>query len=266
MQTASRLLAPGFPSPETIEADIANEGFKVYPGAVHVEPLQEMKAFWVEYFGAARPDRRAVRSNLRLGEENFNSYSDTAQWCLFRDFDFLWNAPTHALTRELGLEIHRRRNKAQRFEEERGLKYSTDCYGIYISTSCYPGKTGRLRGHSDGHEGAPILQYMVPFTHKGIDYETGGLYVHDAKDNKVDVDAVMKPGDIVFFDGRVMHGVDTIGASGPTPGRIASFAIPTFFKTRGALPSFLRQVEDVYFDVRERVAGTFKGKGADGGY
>jgi hypothetical protein len=264
MQTPTRLLAPGFPSAETIEADIARDGFKVYPGVVRLEPLQEMKEFWKDYFGASRPGRRAVRANLRLGEENFNSYSDTAQWCLFRDFDFLWNPPTHALTRDLGLEVHRVRNRAQRFEEDRGLTYAEDCYGIYISTSCYPPRTGRLRGHSDGHQGAPILQYMVPFTHKGIDYETGGLFVNDPKGTKVDVDAMMKPGDIVFFDGRMVHGVDAIGASGPTPGRIASFAIPTFFKTQRTLPAVLRQVADVYFDVRERFAGTSKGEGYEG--
>jgi hypothetical protein len=264
MQTTGGLLAPGFPSPETIEADIARDGFKVYPAAVRLEPLQEIKEFWTGYFGGSRPNRRAVRSHLRLGEENFNSYSDTAQWCLFRDFDFLWNPPTHPLTRDLGVEVHRVRNKAQRFEEQRGLEYSADSYGIYISTSCYPPRTGRLRGHSDGHQGAPILQYMVPFTHKGIDYETGGLFVHDLSGTKVDVDALMKPGDIVFFDGRVVHGVDTIGAAGPTPGRIASFAIPTFFQTQRTLPTVLRHVQDAYLDMRERFAGTSKGEGADG--
>jgi hypothetical protein len=252
---AGSLLTPAFPSAETIEADIAREGFRIYPDAVRVDPLREMRAFWSDYFRGVRPKVRAVRANLRLGEENFNSYTDSAQWCLFRDFDFLWNAPTHALTRRLGVEIHRVRNVAQRFDEDRGLRYSEDCYGIYISTSCYPSSTGHLRAHDDGHEGAPILQYMVPFTHKGIDYEAGGLFVHDVKGAKVDVDAVMKPGDVVFFDGRLTHGVDTIQGGAPDgPGRVASFAITTFFKTRGALPRLLRQVENAYFDVRERLA------------
>jgi hypothetical protein len=262
MQPMSALLTDAFPSPETIAADIAKDGFTIYPGAVQVAPLAEMKEFWTGYFGSARPRRRAVRSNLRLGEENFNSYSDTPQWCLYRDFDFLWNTPTHALTRALGIEVHRVRNLAQQFDEERGLTYSADCYGIYISTSCYPPSTGRLRSHSDGHQGAPILQYMVPFTHKGIDYDTGGLYVHDGKGAKVDVDAAMKPGDIVFFDGRIEHGVDTIGARKGTPGRLASFAIPTFFRTRTALPPVLREVENLYFDLREKMTGAKKGKDA----
>ena len=262
MQTGS-LLTGSFPDPEVIEADIARDGFKVYPGAVRLEPLREMHAFWTAYFREARPNRSTVRSNLRLGEENFNSYSDTSQWCLFRDFDFLWNTPTHALTRQLGVEVHRLRNRAQRFADDRGLGYAADCYGIYISTSCYRPGTGHLRSHSDGHEGAPILQYMVPITHKGIDYETGGLFVKGGKDGaKIDVDAQMKPGDIVFFDGRVEHGVDTIGGGEASPGRLASFAIPTFFKTRGALPGVLRGAEDVYFDAREWLSGKLKGKAA----
>jgi hypothetical protein len=262
MQTqGSSLLSAAFPKAETIEAEIARDGFKIYPGAVKVEPLSEMREFWANYFRGTRPKVRAVRSNLRLGEENFNSYTDSAQWCLFRDFDFLWNAPSHALTRQLAIEIHRIRNRAQRFDEERGLRYSEDCYGIYVSTSCYPAGAGHLRAHSDGHDGAPILQYMVPFTHKGIDYESGGLFVHDGSGAKVDVDSAMKPGDIVFFDGRLTHGVDTIGARAQgSPGRLASFAIPTFFKTRGAVPQLFRHIENAYFDVRERFASGGRSK------
>lgn len=257
MQPNARLLTQAFPSPATIEADIAREGFTVYPGAVRTDALQQMKEFWAGHFQTQQPRRRAVRSNLRLGEENFSSYSDDALWCLFRDFDFPWNRPTHAMTRELALEVHRVRNRAQGFDEDRGLVYSPDSYGMYVSTSFYPVDSGRLRGHSDGHQGSPILQYMVPFTHKGIDYDGGGLFVHDSAGKKVDVDAVMKPGDIVFFDGRLKHGVDTIRThGGRRSGRIASFGITTYFRTRAELPTALRHVEDLYFSVAER----FKGK------
>jgi hypothetical protein len=258
MQRSEALLTtPAFPSPETIRADVARDGFAIYPGAVNIEALRQMREFWVDHFRTQHPRRRAVRSNLRLGEENFNSYSDDALWCLFRDFDFLWNQPTHPMTRDLALAVHRMRNKAQGFDAERGLTYSSDRYGMYVSTSFYPVDSGRLRGHEDGHQGTPILQYMVPFTHKGVDYDDGGLFVHDSAGTKVDVDARMKPGDIVFFDGRVKHGVDTIRSRAGRAGRIASFAITTYFRTRAELPTALRHVEDAFFSV----AGRFKRKG-----
>jgi hypothetical protein len=264
MPSNAGLLTPAFPSPTTIAADVGRDGFALYSGAVRVDALEQMKEFWVGYFGTSRPSRRAVRSNLRLGDENFNSYSDDALWCLFRDFDFLWNRPTHALTRDLAVEIHRVRNRSQGFDDEKGLAYSSDRYGMYVSTSFYPVDSGRLRGHEDGHQGTPILQYMVPFTHKGIDYDDGGLFVHDAQGKKVDIDAVMKPGDVVFFDGRIKHGVDTIRsrAASRRAGRVASFAITTYFRTRAELPATLRHVEDLYLDVAQRFKGKTKGDSA----
>jgi hypothetical protein len=94
---------------------------------------------------------------------------------------------------------------------------------------------------------------MVNFTHRGIDYEEGGLYLHRADGTKVDVDARMAPGSIAFFDGKLRHGVDTI-RSNSGAGRIASFAITTFFRTRAGLPEFLRRAEDMYFSAESRVA------------
>ena len=112
-----------------------------------------------------------------------------------------------------------------------------------------------MRSHADGHKDVPILQYMVNITHKGIDYDEGGLYVIDPSGTKIDVDAQMKPGSLLFFDGRLEHGVDTIGrAAGDGPGRVASFAIPTFFRTRRNLPRLLRRVEDRYWDIERRLA------------
>ncbi len=250
---APALLTACFPDPLTVERDVAREGFAIYEGAIDPAALEEMKAFWRAYFSDQSPKQRVIRGNMRLGEENLYGFSDNPENCLYRDIDFLWNRPTHAPTRELGEQIHRIRNQAQHLDADAGFAYRADCYGIYISTSCYPVDSGWMRVHSDGHQEQPILQYMAPITHKGVDYDDGGLFLHRADGTKVDVDARMPPGSVVFFDGRLRHGVDTI-RSRQSVGRIASFAITTFFKTRAGLPDFLRRAEDAYFSAGERFA------------
>lgn len=246
-------LTADFPKPEVIAQDIAKDGFAIYDGALDVGAVEEMKHFWADHFRNTRPRRRVLRGELRLGEENFTGYTDDKQNCLFRDIDFLWNRPSHALTRKLGEDVHRVRNLAQKFDADLGFGYRDDCYGIYVSTSCYPTGNGWMAGHTDGHKDKPILQYMACFSHKGIDYEGGGLYLVDKGGSKVDVDRRMRPGSIVFFDGRLKHGVDTIGKSLGAPGRIASFAITTFFRTRKELPDLMRRAEDTWWRVERRI-------------
>ena len=127
--------------------------------------------------------------------------------------------------------IHKKRNLAQGESEGYGLNYNPQCYGIYISTSYYIPETGFCKVHADAHsKDIPLLHFMLPITFKGIDYKSGGLFCYDKDGKKIDVDEEMKPGSIVFYDGRQEHGVDTII---PYPeknlGRLAIFAIPTLF-------------------------------------
>jgi hypothetical protein len=261
----SPLLNSNFPLPADIAHDVRAHGFRIYPGAIDLTALEEMRRFWTDYFRRARPRRRVIRGEFRLGEENFIGYSDDKQQCMFRAVDFLWNAPMHLLTRRLGEHIHQIRNRAQGFEPELGFSYRFDCYGLYVSTTCYPTRAGWMRRHSDGHNDVPILQYMVPMTHKGVDYEAGGLYLVLDDGTKVDVDAQMKPGSVVFFDGRLDHGVDTIGDAGVSIGRIASFAITTFFRIRRDLPDLMRRAEDKYWAIERRIA-RLRGKGTRNEY
>lgn len=254
MSPAKTALTSNFPPSNVIADDVGKHGFRVYEEAIVGGVLAEMKRFWTEYFSGPRPNRRVIRGDLRLGEENFHGYTDNAENCLFRDIDFLWNPPTHLPTRSVGEEIHRARNLAQNFEPDSGFTYRPDRYGIYISTSCYPVGNGWMRGHTDSHKDVPILQYMLPITHKGLDYDRGGLYLVLQDGTKVDVDGLMKPGSVVFFDGRLKHGVDTIGSSAPGPGRIGSFAITTFFRTSRELPDLMRRVEESYFKWHGRIA------------
>ena len=223
-----------FPSPEQIKTDIQNSAFKVYHNAIKTDVYDEVRSFWLDYFSKDQPQREVARGNLLLGEENFNSYTDTDFWLLYRHFDFLWNKPTHQLTTDIAIELHKIRNVALNLPIEYGLNYNPECYGFYVSTSYYPPNGGMMTAHADGHpEGMKkfmLLHFMLPVTFKGQDYEGGGMVVYDKNDQKVDVDKILKPGSIIFYDGAAKHGCERIiPYEDKKIGRLAMFAVPVYF-------------------------------------
>ena len=223
-----------FPSPEQIKTDIQNSAFKVYHNAIKTDVYDEVRSFWLDYFSKDQPQREVARGNLLLGEENFNSYTDTDFWLLYRHFDFLWNKPTHQLTTDIAIELHKIRNVALNLPIEYGLNYNPECYGFYVSTSYYPPNGGMMTAHADGYpEGMKkfrLLHFMLPITFKGQDYEGGGMVVYDKNDQKVDVDKILKPGSIIFYDGAAKHGCERIiPYEDKKIGRLAMFAVPVYF-------------------------------------
>ena len=47
---------------------------------------------------------------------------------------------------------------------------------------------GHLAVHSDSHGKQPILHYMLPYSFKKVDYETGGLVCEDNKGQMHDIE------------------------------------------------------------------------------
>ena len=56
-----------------------------------------------------------------------------------------------------------------------------------------------MREHIDIHQNKPILQYMIPITFKGSDYDEGGLFIMNKKNEWIDVDKISKIGSVIFL-------------------------------------------------------------------
>ena len=225
------MLTNKFPMPDQISRDIERDGLDSYPHAIDPAVIGSIRDFWLDYFTSARAECEFVRGSLVLGEKNFLSYSETPSWKLYRYSDFIWNEPIHEPTRGLALKVHRRRNIAQGFDPEKGLSYDPSCYGMYVSISYYVPEGGWFETHIDGHQDTPILHHKIPITFAGQNYESGGLFALDRAGAKIDLEKDSAPGSLLFFDGRQRHGVDPIETSTARPnGRLALFAIPTFFE------------------------------------
>ncbi len=56
---------------------------------------------------------------------------------------------------------------------------------------------------------AAFFQLVLLITERGVDFDAGGAFV-DSAGVRLDLEAVARPGDVLVYDGRSMHGVDDV--------------------------------------------------------
>jgi len=74
----------------------------------------------------------------------------------------------------------------------------------------YPKGIGGLNRHRDPVDFHQLTVPIMTMTQKGIDFLTGGAYIENEDGNKLYIDDITKPGDIVYFNANMIHGVDII--------------------------------------------------------
>jgi len=210
-----------------IREDIIAHGYTVVHDVVPAATVATIRDHWLDAF-AESSDTRPVIWGPYLGEVNRLVWDASPTHAFHRSYDFLWNTPLHAPTRDVGIALSRMRNRIAELDEREGEYLDPSCYGIYITTSYYPAGSGWMAEHEDEVDpGKRHWHFILPITFKGEDYASGGLYLTDRNGNRVDVDAETRPGSVVFFDGTRPHGVDRIEPlPGKTCGRMQLFAIP----------------------------------------
>ena len=201
-----------------------------------------------------------------LGEPNQILFHKTETCCMFRSYDFLWNPPINKLTRDVGIELSRLRNRIAESELFAGETIESDRYGIYITTSYYPPDEGWMAEHQDQADHRRHWHFMLLLTFKGDAYTKGGLILIDKQGQRIDVDAEVAPGDVIFFDGLCSHGVEPI-SGGAGIGRLQMFSIPTFMETPQQNDRMLEGISVVRFlkaklrPLKYRLTGRIKNSG-----
>ncbi len=154
---------------------------------------------------------------------------------LYRSYDYLWNKPQHQATRDLAITLSRLRNQVIETFERDGETFAKDHFATYVTTTYYPPDGGWLQEHVDDVEGHLHWHFQVPLTFRGTHYDGGGLYYVDRHGNRIDVDAAVAPGDVLFFDATQPHGVEPIQPykDRHSIGRMQMFAIPTLMSMPG---------------------------------
>ncbi|MDX6574883.1 MAG: hypothetical protein QOE96_836 [Blastocatellia bacterium] len=135
----------------------------------------------------------------------------------YHQFSFFpWNEDVFELFKNLG-PTYRLRNLLNGLAPERylGREPDDDCIAR-ISFQFYPRGKGAMNKHRDPVD---VHQKIVPIlimTKRGVDYEEGGLFYEAADGARVWADEVAGPGDVVWAQAQLAHGVDPIDP-GTTP-------------------------------------------------
>ena len=236
---------------EFISKELKEKGYYICDDLIDLELINSIVEYWKQRFlilNKHKPATKMVRGNLHLGEKDFDSYTSSHKWNLYRIFEFYWNPPNSAedkITKEIALDLSRIRNVLAGKPQSHGLNYESNGDGAYLSISHYPPVDGFMKFHSDGFlTDEKLYHFMVNLTFKGEDYSEGGLHI--VVDNKqIDVDSLMKPGSVLFYNGAYEHGVKPV-KSDTQLGRIAFFSIPAPFFSQKEVPNFKRLIEKIY--------------------
>jgi hypothetical protein len=239
---------------ELISKELNKNGYFVCDNLVDIELINSIAEYWKQRFlilNHNKPNIKMVRGNLHLGEKDFDSYTNNHKWNLFRIFEFYWNQPKSTedkITKEIALDLHRIKNVLAGEHQSHSLGYESSGDGAYLSVSHYPPDKGFMEFHADAFfKDEKLYHFMVNLTFKGEDYSEGGLHIVVDK-KKIDVDSLMKPGSVLFYDGGYKHGVEPVH-SDTSLGRIAFFSIPAPFFTQKEVPNFIRLIEKIYFKL-----------------
>ena len=216
-----------------IKEGLSNKGYYIYKNLIDKKLFQNIQSFWVRYFNNQN------KSNLQevvwqpyLGEKNKRTFSEDKNQCLYRIYDFYWNKSIHQETKKLVYELGDFVNKNLLNSKLFTNQINEHNFGLYCSVSHYPINKGYLFPHKDKiSENNKLYHHILPLTFKSKHFESGGLYIYDRNNNKINIEDLIEEGDVIFYDGSLKHGVEVIkGNDQLNIGRIQTFSIPVKFK------------------------------------
>lgn len=230
------------PSPKKIIQDVKKKHFVIYKNVINKKEIKKIKNFWIDFFSDELKfkSKDLYGSTRSLGDDNYNSYRKEKKVVMFRRSEFPWNKSLHKPTQKIIFELNKIRNLALGLNENHGLLYSSDLEVLFSQINNYPDNEGKMFSHKDTNNNDLLLSCMFNITFKNIDYEDGGLYLI-IKNKKIDIDSLMTPCSVIFYNGNLIHGVDKI-SSKKGVGRIAGYPMKQFFLSKSRFPNYVKKI------------------------
>ncbi|WP_435097440.1 hypothetical protein ACIJYG_00945 [Candidatus Pelagibacter bacterium nBUS_27] len=240
------------PHPKKIINDVRNKNYVIYDNVINQRVFKEIKKFWIEYFKDYLKFKSSdlYGSTRSLGDDNYNSFKREKKIVMFRRTEFPWNTPIHKPTQRLIFELNKVRNLALDLDENHGLLFNPDLEVSFSQINNYPDKEGTMFPHKDTKKNNLLLSCMFNITSKQLDFEDGGLYLI-IKNKKIDIDSLMHPRSVVFYNGNLIHGVDKIKSSKGI-GRIAGYPMKQFFLSKSRIPNYVKKIVRVDNAIRRK--------------
>ena len=241
------------PSPKKILQEVKKKNYVIYKNVLSPKVLKEIRYFWINYFknNFKLKNNDLYGSTKSLGDDNYNSFKVEKKVVMFRRTEFPWNTPSHTPTQKLIFELNQIRNLALGHNKNHGLLFDPDLQVFFSQINNYPSGSGMMFPHKDTKKNALLLSCMFNITSKNLDFEGGGLYLI-VKNKKIDIDSLMDPCSIIFYNGNLIHGVDKI-ISKKGIGRIAGYPMKQFVLSKSRTPNYVKKIVRIDNAIRRRL-------------
>lgn len=159
---------------------------------------------------------------IEIGAPNFHRLNKSDQrshvkGCFHQFVFYPWNQDLFDLF-ERTRTLFQLKNVLSRNEPDKYLGgVGTDGIVTRLAFQFYPSGLGYLNRHQDPVGSHQLTVPTMSLTQKGVDFQKGGAYLEDADGRRYDLDDLVGPGDVVYFDARLKHGVELIDPEVKTP-------------------------------------------------
>ena len=198
------------------------EGIAVVRSFLKAELVEAAHRFWSGSLATFRRRDAWIRC---AGSKNFmrvyqRRWRDGRTDTYRRFNNFWWNPPDHPSTYDLLYHVHALRNRLCGHAPGVGLREGPVHSGTCFTVNHYPPGARGVR-HRDGDPVLPVV-FVLPLSFRGSHYQSGGLCVWDraGRPFRVDEEAGLKPGDVVFYHGLLPHSIEPIDGKPLDPARI----------------------------------------------
>ena len=246
------MISLNLPSKDDLIAEIKNNGFAVCHDCFDKNILNKIQKFWIEYFSQTKNFKS---SNVHgysqmIGQENLSSFKRDKKVFLYRHRDYFWNKPLSEITRELSKEIGKYVNKVNDLAIDDGFTFNEKKEAVFNQINCYP-DNGYMYKHKDTKAEEIIINSSFPITFKNEHYFEGGLYI-EKNEKLFDIDSLLKPTSIVFYNGNLFHEIKKI-ISDKSIGRIIGYSMKQFFLDKSDPPNYIKFLIQADISIRKKL-------------
>jgi hypothetical protein len=179
----------------------------VFPAAL----VQELKAYLSNVGRSSFPSYHPISANSpnfhRLNDNDERAY---VRGCFHQFVFYPWNQDPFQIFVTFR-DVFRLKNRIAGLPEMAFLARIPE-HSCVARTAFqfYPSGSGELREHMDPLDFHQVVVATLVMSHRGSEYNSGGLFVRGRDGTEIDIEAMVSPGDVMFFCGQVQHGVKRI--------------------------------------------------------
>ncbi|MBK7864648.1 MAG: hypothetical protein IPJ65_39800 [Archangiaceae bacterium] len=199
---------------DAVRSQVDSSGFAIVRGAVREDSVAAFRKRVVDLFSRGRDER--VSGDYKRGSADFQrldlgEYPASTRFARYFML-FPWNNDaTFSAISDMQMKVLNLLSRKPLEVGQLGADYNEKRFRMSFVIQ-YPAGGGFMSKHREytgQEEGDKAYVVYLALTTRGVDYESGGAYVY-VDDRKVDIEGVVRAGDIVIYRGDYYHGVDGV--------------------------------------------------------